>query len=549
MNLNNWITISFISFITFFAIYSTTDLQISDPLIWRETPHGVSNGTNYYTLIIEMENPCYSVGYLTKGDRRECENEYQRMMNLPIIQNCHPVKKVELLNPTHPHHLSLKPRREKRFLPTVGAIGVGVILATSVIGWASSMIFSKHAYNQVRQLEIEVQHDMEAVKTKALIDIKLEKKMEEQLQKFAQVINQMKEDFQREVHSSKITQKLVGHFEVVEPILRKFLIGAKSGTVGDDFSYLFPGINLCPSCHKRFWEFEGCEYLFRKNKTNPVLLLKLLAPVILDEYSILQAIPFSFIKETGDQVCHYQYVGNRYSLYNKLHQCTRSIHIHPMQSKWQSFYIYHPDECQRMDPEIKHAWKKTNCRSIKSFNIADPTNIQIEIDKFFTYIYCYNQTLKSVARTVKCGNNVYKLPRNQEFTINKQHYDITKFTLRGDMTSIEPSLTSMINSQIFSGISNYTPDFKELDLLLKEEERLINDIGRPLINVNDYPWIIIGIFLFFLTVCLLFHSKLRSICCHKQIINEPTVRFVARPKITTIPSLRNSICPDLEINN
>ena len=107
MNLNNWIIISFISSITLIAIYSSTDLQIADPLIWKETSHGVSNGTNYYTLIIEMENPCHNVGYLTKGDRRECETEYHRLMNTPIIQNCHPVEKVELLNPTYPHHPSL----------------------------------------------------------------------------------------------------------------------------------------------------------------------------------------------------------------------------------------------------------------------------------------------------------------------------------------------------------------------------------------------------------------------------------------------------------
>ena len=467
-------------------------IRTADPIVWKRTKHAIATKLQYSTMVLELKNPC-PLAMVKKEYPDEydlCLKTYKRKVKDVLERYCATTNKMELHLPKD-YKEENSPRR-KRFV-IMAAIGIGVLVSSAVVGIATSIYMSNQAVQKAKETELKLIQSIEVIKTDLEINKEIQIKTLEALKQMAADYNDTMVRLTHETHFLRWLNALNSRLSSVELNLVEFLRGVDEGKIGPEFDFLFPRVaqQLCTNCPLGYWEFESCKLFANQTMDeDDTLILKIIAPIVDSSKEILEAKAFRIIKESNGQVCHYQYSGHPFVMWNNEKECTRDIIFTP-QRKMEAFLMLDSDTCPIHSPHNQELWRKIRCTPVDQYDLTDPDSTQFQHDSKYNYFYCYNQTLTVSNVTIRCQNMVYRVPRNLEVKINNQTVTIRR-VLQATIP-LDHVMSEFVNAQIFTGIRNYTRVFRQVDQLIEEESKGIEKLSQPsFLITNEINLYVIG---------------------------------------------------------
>lgn len=477
---NPWLTMMMIMITTVFMNAAQARLHTTDPIIWRKTMHVIAKRESYNTLSLLINNPCASLSHsiYDERDRNLCEKAFWRAVPNVIRQYCEEVNHVEINRRT---------KRQAFLVPVAIATIVGTVSAG-----ITSVVQNIFRGSEIATLEAKTNQAIDNIKD----DLKFKMKFQETVMKTLRQLANQTADMEKEVkreHAARIINMLTNRLNTVELAMHRFLGQGKMRIVTEDFTFLFPNISIAAGSNIPYWEFESCQYQPHEDG-RPVLILKIIAPEIATQMRVLEADPFVIFKEKGDQVCRYHYHGQHYLIYNVHRSCIHNLDIHPTGFRYQAFQVYKPDECSE-NSKLIHLWREQECERKIRNRPRELEEVQVKRDQQFTYVYCYNQTIAIGKESQKCENVVYRIPIEQAFSVNDEHFPGRENSHQILEATISYYHTEAINAGLFPSTTEYNKNFRKLEALLEQEKETLNKVTGGMIFVNQGNWVIIGIVL------------------------------------------------------
>ncbi|KAJ6215970.1 hypothetical protein RDWZM_010470 [Blomia tropicalis] len=381
-------------------------------------------------------------------------------------------------------------RRAKRQAFLV-PVAIATIVGTVSAG-ITSVVQNIFRGSEIATLEAKTNQAIDNIKD----DLKFKMKFQETVMKTLRQLANQTADMEKEVkreHAARIINMLTNRLNTVELAMHRFLGQGKMRIVTEDFTFLFPNISIAAGSNIPYWEFESCQYQPHEDG-RPVLILKIIAPEIATQMRVLEADPFVIFKEKGDQVCRYHYHGQHYLIYNVHRSCIHNLDIHPTGFRYQAFQVYKPDECSE-NSKLIHLWREQECERKIRNRPRELEEVQVKRDQQFTYVYCYNQTIAIGKESQKCENVVYRIPIEQAFSVNDEHFPGRENSHQILEATISYYHTEAINAELFPSTTEYNKNFRKLEALLEQEKETLNKVTGGMIFVNQGNWVIIGIVL------------------------------------------------------
>src|SRR5699024_8860145 len=127
---------SIMCFLAFTAVTEGKTYETAEPIIWRKTPHRISRGHFYATIILDIQNPCDVLDQLFNDSfdvRTWCNSTYQKAVTEPLTKYCPRVKKVKLMNPYKDRGMGRKNKVGKS-RPERELIILGIVAMITIVG-------------------------------------------------------------------------------------------------------------------------------------------------------------------------------------------------------------------------------------------------------------------------------------------------------------------------------------------------------------------------------------------------------------------------------
>ena len=434
-------------------------IPTTDPIIWKKTQHAVATGTEYRTYMVGLQDPCkawveankeFHQGYYTT-DIKENDNDclYEMMIISQIKKHCD--------SETDLSH-KINNQRKKRSLTALASAGVYAIatnpgqvisIFNSIIGFVSNFRTQYRVNAYQKQTEEKI--------------AEMEQLLENQNQLIKELKDQWDERFLKYTFTEKAMEELAeinAKLNTIYPHLMAFLRQMQMPRIDADVDFLFP--NMIPENETwELWEPQGCKFDANDN----VLQLDFIVPIVDPKYQVYRGHPFKIIQERGENRCLFRYSGPQYMFVNTKRDCAIEADIQPNGYHAEAFLVSHPDECRIQAPMKKTFWQEDECFTEFEWNDQRKKSQQIDYDSEFVYIYCLNQTLKLANVTYRCENAVYRIPRDQEFTIDEHEYIVRKQTKKANFV-LEYHTSRTINALLFHDQFEYEKSFKNIGILL-----------------------------------------------------------------------------------
>lgn len=511
-----------LAFFYFLMATGEASYPTSQPIIWRKTNHKISKKYHYGTVIMDHQNPCLALDNTTGAQiaiRHHCDFMYEMTVMKSLRTYCKPTNNTHILAPFRDNRVRLQRIRSKRAL--FGIIAVSVLVGTLIFG--AYAIYDKFTVDasRIEELQTMLMQDMAKLKAHGNITAEIHEKV------LAIAKRLIKEDYVRSVadYKSKIQTVLVAaiisHIVKVESLFVHFFNGLSQGKVTSEFTYLFPNVSICGdgNCPLEFMRSYGCEQI------GDDFVLKLSAVEIEPSKEIYRADPFKIVKEVDSEYCFFGYHGNHYVMRDKRTNCSQDLLFDPINpSVPHTFFLYDQDLCNA-HVESRKMWNKEWCEEYTA--LTKQHLVQIKTDDEFNYIYCYKQFLQvNDMVKIQCTNDVYKLDRTLEITINNMPIPIERIFLQS-VFDIDPSMDIHLNDKVFPNFSRNTEILNQLQTLIKKEKMSLDDIDIPgyvfLNSINLY--IIGGAILTMLIIILLVYIYF---CYFKKLAHHRNLRMLYR---------------------
>lgn len=264
-------------------------------------------------------------------------------------------------------------------------------------------------------------------------------------------------------------------------------------------------------------------------------------PSIKNNFKIFEANPFPIIHWVNDTLCYYNYVGEKFIIFEETSGCVwpliTSSDMNLANGPTTFELASSEGECESMVEDAQHP-KYNIDKCIPKSKLHNAVKIwpRIEHEKDFVYIYCWNQTLKYANFSRKCENSIYKLPKDLPFFLDGHLYNNLKSILVKNLTS--SFISSKINSQIFV---NHSEAIGNVETILLHA-KLINQNIDPVYqwgswgswlgwfssisdwvsNLFSYSIIFFNVILL-LIICILllflckFYKKIHNLCFKEKV--------------------------------
>ena len=461
------------------------------PLIWRRSKHRVATDYVNAQINIHLKPPCEVIkssllnpnnitsGFNYKFEKDTCEKLYNKLVKETMYKKCAPFQS------------SSKSRRDIVSFVS-GVVFTSIIVIAAVM--FGSYIKSQNGISDQSLTEIEIKK----------LDQQIHEKVVYELINIQHQIDQIK-------HVSEnrfLTSILSARFLQAEQIINEAFV--VDSPMPLSFQQLFPNISICEHCPFDLWHFEKCYFRSMESPLESRLQLNVNTVKIDPKYDIIRADPFHIMapdQTNKENWCFTKYSGPKYAVINRESKCIRDITFDPI-NDYQSPIIFHSIDCKENINYVKATWKPYRC--MKKNLITPEEIVQIKNDDSFVYFYCYMQNLTVHGSTFPCKNQVYRIKRGKNLTINGQTVTFPTFRINS-WQNLHDELNEILVIKMFNSF-NSTMNLHDLTTLVEREKHLVEQLANNFFHSTLFHIIIITIVI--ITVLLFI------LCCIQYITHK-----------------------------
>lgn len=474
--------------IIFFPILSESQINSPVfPLIWRRSKHRVATDYVNAQIDIHLKPPCevikssflnptnISNGFNYKFEKETCEKLYNKLVKETMHKKCGPFQS------------SSKPRRD------IVSFVSGVVFTSIIV--IASVMFGSYVKSQI------------GISDHSLTEIEISKLDQQIHEKVVHELINMQHQIDQIKHVSEnrfLTSILSARFLQAEQIINEAFVADSSLPIS--FQQLFPNISICEHCPSDLWHFEKCYFRSMESPLDSRLQLNVNTVKIDPKYDIIRADPFHIVapdQTNKDNLCITTYSGPKYAVINKESKCVRDITFDPI-NDYQSPLIFHSIDCKENINYVKATWKPYRC--MKKDLITPEEIVQIKSDDSFVYFYCYMQNITVHGSTFPCKNQVYRMKRGQNLTINGQ--TVTFPTIRiNSWQNLHDELNEILVIKMFNSF-NSSMNLHDLTSMVEKEKHLVEQLVNNFLHSNLFyivTIVIVIITIFLFIICCIQH--------------------------------------------
>lgn len=459
------------------------------PVFWRQSDIPIVSGYIQYDMQIVLLNPCTLLTTANIPDdllahaQQQCQSSYENDFIRSLSKVC-PRR-------THTDH-----NIEKRVVPLL-IIGGVALLIVAVAGSGIAVAAIVKANNNENRIG-----DLEERYSAIVTNIEI---LEKRYSEMSEVMQDVMEKFNSPVlylndlsnfFSDFRHQSISQAYEIASVVMR---IGMGASILHEttwewnqgrvNMAYLnvsLPCGNQCAFEHARA---ERCSYGDARNE----LWMSIDVPVLNEEFVLLEAEPFTLMKQTNDEICRVDYQGPPQAIVGKDTDCIHPL-INPRPVNTE-ILLYPMDRCQQEDVHLKRTqpFTVTSCEPASTNDHLKFIQLKREGNQLFVYCPMSNITINNKVRP--CPNQVFSLPLNTQFKLNNIRYNVSQVKIRLKET-FAPFNTMRTNWYLFDHENLTSLLLPDNDLTKLKEEPVFVKM-QPIHRESHYIfWTFIAVIVF-----------------------------------------------------